>query len=666
MADQDVQELLVKIGVDVADMKRGMREAKDQVDNFAKTLKGLQVGAAALAAGSKAVDFLKNSAAAAAEAEAVTNKLTQALRLQGVTSESTRDEILDYSKALQQQSIYGDEAITSAQTTLIQLGRLSGEGLRTATQATLDLAAGLGIDLNTAALLVGKAAAGSTSAFSRYGLVVKSTGDKSKDFASILDQISAKFGGQAKTATESYAGSVSQLRENFGDLQEEIGKRLTPVLGTAAKKWSEWIQAFNNWSAADAPESGKSFDLAAEHAEKLGTALKHLQEDAISVNGITLLTAAEADLIEQETGLKVAIGDGNKDLAIRIALINEAITRNERWSRSNKLAKAEEEALKPTAPTTVDPAAEEAARKASQARVAQAEFEADQLMKIWAEEADARERLDNAARDIDFDKLFRLPAAGADELTLSLNYAEQALADLRALMEAEGENGVVTPEELSAIDRYKQTIIELRAEIEKKNAAEKKGAEDKRKQDEATAESLRQQQELYQALGNTVTSVFQDVALDGEDMGEAVKNALRGIAMDLVRIAIARIIANAGVTGSNVAARDSTTMGVAAIPVAMAAFAAVAAMAGRIPSFHEGGKIGGPPGRDPSIIRVERGERILSREQNAAFEAGAMGGGSSFTFNFNSVLPPDPAEMRRAVRDHILPAFADLQRGRMM
>lgn len=179
-------------------------------------------------------------------------------------------------------------------------------------------------------------------------------------------------------------------------------------------------------------------------------------------------------------------------------------------------------------------------------------------------------------------------------------------------------------------------------------------------------EEIQRTQEVYRTLGDAVADVFQDVAFEGEDMGEAVKNALKGIAMDLIRIAIARIIANAGVTGSNVAARDSTTSGFAGVATGLAAFAAIAALTGKIPAFHEGGKVGGSPGRDRVPIMAERGERVLSREQNAAYERGMGGGGQVIHFNFSSVLPPDPTQLREVLRTTIVPELLNLQRQRMI
>ena len=80
-------------------------------------------------------------------------------------------------------------------------------------------------------------------------------------------------------------------------------------------------------------------------------------------------------------------------------------------------------------------------------------------------------------------------------------------------------------------------------------------------------------------------------------------------------------------------------------------------------ALHEGGEIGGPPGRDPTIIAVERGERVLSREQNAEYKAGGAGRGMSLTFNFNSVLPPDRTQMKIIVRDEFLPVMRELERS---
>ena len=81
-------------------------------------------------------------------------------------------------------------------------------------------------------LLVGKAAAGEVSSFSRYGLVIKKGATNSESFARALEAINKKFGGAAEGQIKTFSGAIDQASNAFGDLQEEFGFIITqnPVL----------------------------------------------------------------------------------------------------------------------------------------------------------------------------------------------------------------------------------------------------------------------------------------------------------------------------------------------------------------------------------------------------------------------------------------------------
>lgn len=70
------------------------------------------------------------------------------------------------------------------------------EALKKATEATLDLAAAKGMDLNTAADLVGKSLGSSTNALARYGVEVTGVVGSAKRLESLTTNVSRLFGGR--------------------------------------------------------------------------------------------------------------------------------------------------------------------------------------------------------------------------------------------------------------------------------------------------------------------------------------------------------------------------------------------------------------------------------------------------------------------------------------
>ena len=153
--------------------------------------------------------------------EMAEKRLQQAL---GYTSRG----LLDFAASLQQATAYGDESIIEAQA-LIAAFVKEEEAIKTATKATLDLAAAKNMDLVAAADLVSKTLGSTTNALSRYGIEVTGAVGSSERLASMADNIAEKFGGQAAASMETFAGKVKLANDNVGDLSETLGLIVTKL-----------------------------------------------------------------------------------------------------------------------------------------------------------------------------------------------------------------------------------------------------------------------------------------------------------------------------------------------------------------------------------------------------------------------------------------------------
>ena len=166
----------------------------------------------------------------AGEQERVEKRLAFAVKSSGVEVIATTGHLTAYASQLQRTTGIGDEAIIPLQTMLIQLGKLSGEGLDRATALTLDFAVAMGVDFKAAGILMAKAAAGSTEALSRYGIVLDEGIPKQEKFNVLLDIMQQKFGGTAEADLETYTGQVRAFKSALGDLGEVIGMSILPGL----------------------------------------------------------------------------------------------------------------------------------------------------------------------------------------------------------------------------------------------------------------------------------------------------------------------------------------------------------------------------------------------------------------------------------------------------
>lgn len=187
-----------------------------------KSLSGLILGAVSAAV---AGFSLKKAIDEATQAENATSKLNISLANVGLYTKEASENFLAYTQALEEQTAIESDLIASQASLLVSLGKLSGEGLNKATKAAVDLSKGLDIDLGSAFDLVAKAAAGNTSAFSRYGIKIDENIPKNQKFAATIDLISERFGGLAESlASTTFSGGVAKVEATFSNLLESIGK----------------------------------------------------------------------------------------------------------------------------------------------------------------------------------------------------------------------------------------------------------------------------------------------------------------------------------------------------------------------------------------------------------------------------------------------------------
>jgi len=221
----------------------------------------------------------------ASEAEEADRSLLAALEAQGTAVPSVVEAYQGYAKALQQTTIYSDDAVTAAQRLLAQVGGVMPRDMEKATLAAANLAAALGIDLPNAAMMVAKAATGSTEALNKYGIETETADGKTQEFGATLDGINAKFAGAATAAADTYAGRLTQLGNAWDNVQEAVGRaviqnetvntlmeEITGVISGQTGELEDNATA-NNLVSDAVILLAKSASVAAEGIQFMGTAL---------------------------------------------------------------------------------------------------------------------------------------------------------------------------------------------------------------------------------------------------------------------------------------------------------------------------------------------------------------------------------------------------------
>ncbi len=173
-------------------------------------------------AGREVVQFLEDTWKAALDAEAADNELRNALASTGREVEANAKHFSDRAAALQDMTVYDDEAIKRVQALLLQLTNLDQKGLDAATKGAIGLATTLKIDLQSAASIVTKAMEGNYASLGRYGIKVRETGTEEQKRADLLAKLGVLY-QRSVAETDTVRGALIQLKNAYQNVQEEIG-----------------------------------------------------------------------------------------------------------------------------------------------------------------------------------------------------------------------------------------------------------------------------------------------------------------------------------------------------------------------------------------------------------------------------------------------------------
>src|SRR4029453_13174654 len=239
VAGSTADELAQVLDQDAPEQMHQLADANDEVTH-ANQGASLSVGAmvaayvsaeailgAVTAAMSALVDIVKESVTSASDAEEAQVGLEGALRAQGTAVPSVITAFQDYATALQLTTRYSDDAVVAAEKILVQIGGVMPRDMERALKATTDLAAGLGVDLTTAATMVAKAAEGQTTSLQKAGVQIETTKGQTASFSTVLDTINTKFGNQAEIMAGTYAGALDQTANAWDNLLESVGRTIT-------------------------------------------------------------------------------------------------------------------------------------------------------------------------------------------------------------------------------------------------------------------------------------------------------------------------------------------------------------------------------------------------------------------------------------------------------
>ena len=118
----------------------------------------------------------------------------------------------------------------------------------------MDISARKGVSLESVSKSLAKAqATGNVAALAKYGVATKDAAGKQKSLEDVTKSLAATYKGAASASADTAAGKQKRLQVAMGELQEEIGAKLLPVLLKAAEyglKVVDWITKNQTAAAA--------------------------------------------------------------------------------------------------------------------------------------------------------------------------------------------------------------------------------------------------------------------------------------------------------------------------------------------------------------------------------------------------------------------------------
>jgi hypothetical protein len=309
--------IAVEIVGDASSLERSFRKASRDANQFGRGLErqtrrssgalrgftkiaGLAtagLGAAGLAGAVKAsFDEMLQSQKVAAQTRAV-------LKSTGGQAGITADHVDKLASRLLNLTGIDDETITSTENLLLTFTKIGRQGgiFDQATSTVLDMSVALGEDTKSAAIQLGKALQDpirGIDSLRRVGVTftdeqkdqikqLVATGHQMEAQRIILAELHKEFGGSAKAAGDTFAGSLHKLEEQAKNLGGEIAQTLAPSIERVVKRITDWLSKSQNQkqvldtvkqAAAAVSDVIKALKIAMDALNKITGSTKHSLE----------------------------------------------------------------------------------------------------------------------------------------------------------------------------------------------------------------------------------------------------------------------------------------------------------------------------------------------------------------------------------------------------
>ena len=287
-----------------APLRKSLQDASKELSAFGKA-QAAWSQASALAygvVGSAAAQFAISSVKAAMDDQKAQAVLAKSLQNTIGANEQAVKAAESYIETLMYATNVADDKLRPALATLVRATGDMTKAQRLLSLAT-DVSIGGNLDLESVVKALTRAAMGQTSSLGRLGLGLSAAALNSGDLATVTEELTLKFGGSAQAAADTMAGKMENLTVRFGELKEQIGTELLPVVTDGTEKLLDFTSALQSGDLSDTASS--AYDL----ANGLGDMVRNLSGIGIVTGFLRNLNPLAKDTTETIRGLTDATNE---------------------------------------------------------------------------------------------------------------------------------------------------------------------------------------------------------------------------------------------------------------------------------------------------------------------------------------------------------------------
>ena len=218
--DPDMAKGVREIEKSGAAVKKNFKESQSSLDKWGAGL--TKAGAGMVGFGGAALFGLSKLAHASEEANKPVLKLQNSLKNNPRLAGENAKTYTDLATAIQGKTAADADDITGGIAVLAQ-GKLNARQMKELIPLTVDFARKKGIDETAAFTLASKAAGGNALVLKKQGIAVDENLAKTDAYRATVEALRNSVGGFAEEEGKTFSGSMERLKNQLGDLEENVG-----------------------------------------------------------------------------------------------------------------------------------------------------------------------------------------------------------------------------------------------------------------------------------------------------------------------------------------------------------------------------------------------------------------------------------------------------------